>query len=268
MVEAGLEEVNSRRMRSLAPHPTLAPCVRDIVIVEVGDEVQRLRMPEPGLLLAVRYRGFASIGLGAEEERIPGVSLTGMAVRARSMRTSAGGGAVLVRFQPCGAAQFFREPLHELFEATTALSTLAPQDVVSRMHDRVSSATKDSERAQAVEEFLFSQRREQSDPIMAHAAQRLGAAEGAEPIRALAARVGLSLDAFEKRFRRVVGCSPKEFASLCRLRRAIDSYRPGVSLTQIALDAGYHDQSHFNRALRSVTGRSPGQFFQLKPSER
>lgn len=251
-------------MRTVAPHPALAPFVRDVMSVEVSDETQRLRMPEPGLVLVVRYRGFASVGVGDAEERLPDVSLTGMAVRAREMRTSANGGAVLVRFRPGGAAHFFKEPLHELLGTSTALSDLAPRDIVARVHDRVGDARDDGERARAVEEFLFARQREHADPLVAAAVQRLGGTDDVEPIRALATDLGLSLDAFEKRFRRVVGCSPKQFASLSRLRRAIDSYRPGVSLTQVALDAGYYDQAHFNRELRAATGRAPGQFFRLQ----
>lgn len=253
-------------MRLVPSHPSLARFVRDVMVVEVGAETERLRLPEPGLVLAVRYRGFASLGAGDDEERLPDVSLTGMTVRARPMRTSADGGVILIRFRPGGAAPFFESPLHELLGTTTALSDLAPSDLVARVQDRVGEARDDRERARAVEEFLFTQRREQADPIVALALRHLGEAGGGEPIRALAAQVGLSVDALEKRFRRVVGCSPKQFASLCRLRRAIDSYRRGVSLTQLALDAGYYDQSHFNRALRAVTGKTPGQFFALQGS--
>jgi len=34
----------------------------------------------------------------------------------------------------------------------------------------------------------------------------------------------------------------------------------GASLTQLALEAGYFDQSHFSRALRAATGQAPDQF--------
>jgi len=252
-------------MRTLAPHPTLAPFVRDVMIVEVGDEIRRLRMPEPGLVLAVRYRGFASIRGSNEEKRIPDVCLTGMTLRAREMRTSANGGVVLVRFRPGGAARFFAAPLHELLGASVALSDVAPGAGVARLHDRVRAAPEDGERARAVEAFLFAQQRDHTDPIVATAVRHLSEANGIErtTVGALAASAGLSLDAFEKRFRRVVGCSPKQFALQSRLRRAIDSYHPGVSLTQLALDAGYYDQAHFNRDLRTVTGKAPGELFQL-----
>lgn len=253
-------------MRTVAPHPQLAPLVRDVMVVEVSEETQRLRLPEPGLVLAVRYRGFASIGSGDDGARLPDVCLTGMAVRARLMRTSAHGAAILVRFRPGGAAHFFRQPLHELLGASLALSELAPSDVVDRLHDEVGDARDDEARARAVERFLFEQQRDRSDSIVSTAVECLGGVDSSGQVRELSERFGLSLDAFEKRFRRVVGCSPRQFASLSRLRRAIDSYRPGLALTRLALDAGYYDQSHFNREFRAVTGESPGRFFGLQRS--
>lgn len=253
-------------MRTVAPPPALAPFVRDMMIVEVQGETERLRLPEPGLVLGVRYRGFASVGERGAEARLPDVTLAGMALHARPMRTSARAGVVLVRFAPGGAGRFFDQPLHELFEQTPALSELVPRADVARMHERVNEARDDAERVRALEEFLFARQRERSDPLVATAVERLRIAGARARIRDLARTLGLSLDAFEKRFRRAVGCTPKQFASLTRLQRAIHSYRPGVPLTQVALGAGYYDQAHFNREFRTVTGKAPGQFFGSPPA--
>lgn len=251
-------------MRTVAPGPALAPFVRDLMLVEVPEETRRLRLPEPGLVLAVRYRGFASIEDGETETRVPDVALTGMATRAWPMRTSAGGGVVLVRFRAAGAARFFQQPLHELLERSMDLDDLAPRDVVARAHERVCEAPDDAGRVRAVEELLFALDRDRADALVNAAVQRIGAHPGAR-MRALAAEFGLSLDAFEKRFRRVVGCTPKQFASLVRLRRAVDGYRPDRSLTELAHEAGYYDQAHFSRAFRAATGTAPGAFFRHHP---
>src|SRR5690606_33864384 len=77
----------------------------------------------------------------------------------------------------------------------------------------------------------------------------------------LAQELGLSRDRLEKRFRRIVGSSPKQLASILRLHCAVSSYRPGLTLTQLSIDAGYADQSHFNREFRLVTGATPQHLF-------
>jgi len=74
----------------------------------------------------------------------------------------------------------------------------------------------------------------------------------------LARDLGVSQEVLEKRFRRRVGATPKQFASILRFRRAIAVHRPGRDLGSLALEAGYYDQAHFNRQFRFVTGSAPG----------
>jgi len=254
-----------RVMRRVAPSAQLAPFVREFMLVEVRDETTRVRLPEPGLVLGVRYRGSASVVTGDVATRLPPVSLAGMASTARRMRTAGGSGIVLALFHPGGAAQFFSEPLHQLFGATVALDELLPRAEVDRVCTCVTEAADDAERVAAVEALLVARLRPRPpDPVVAAALRAIADAHGAVQIRALARRLAISQDPLEKRFRRSVGASPKQFASLLRVRHAIDAYRPGARLTHLARDAGYFDQSHFNRELRAVTGEAPGRFLRAE----
>jgi AraC-like DNA-binding protein len=248
-------------MRSVAPGALLAPFVRDFMVVDVREETTRLRLPEPGFVLGVRYSGSASLLAGGTATRLPDVTLTAMSTTARRMRTSAGGGIVLARFHPGGAAQFLAEPLHELFGATLPLDEVLPRDEIDRVRHDVTSAANDHARVAAFEAFLLARLRPGSpDPMVAAAVRAISDARGVVQIRALARQLGISQDPLEKRFRRAVGASPKQLASLLRLRHAVETYRPGARLTQLALDAGYFDQSHFSRELRAATGEAPGRF--------
>ncbi|HVY40671.1 MAG TPA: helix-turn-helix domain-containing protein [Polyangia bacterium] len=247
-------------MRILAPSAWLAPFVREVMVVETTEAVTRVRLPEPGLVLGVRYRGSARLLDGAAA-RLPDLTLTGMTAVARRMHTAAASGVILVRFRPAGAARFFAQPLHELFGTTASLVDLLPRRDAARLQAQVVEAANDRARAAVLESFLAARLRpEEPDPIVGAAVDAITGAGGVLPISVLARRLAISRDPLEKRFRRAVGTSPKQFASLVRLHRAIDGYRPGASLTQLALEAGYFDQAHFSRALRAVTGQPPGQF--------
>lgn len=249
-------------MQVFAPGPLLAPYVRDFMIVEVQDSVTRDRLPEPGLVLGVRYRGAATEIRTTGEVRLPDVTLAGIGLRALSMRTEAQSGVVLARFLPGGAARFFRTPLHDLFGGVSALDDLIPREEVARLSARIAEAATPAERVAQLELFLLARRTcGRVDPIVRAAVRAIVEAPSPVKIAALARQYSLSQDAFEKRFRRVVGSSPKQLASLVRVRRAIDAYAPGVRLTDLALAAGYFDQSHFSRDIRELTGRSPRTFF-------
>lgn len=194
--------------------------------------------------------------------RMPDASFAALRATARRMRTSRGGGVILAAFREGGAAPFFALPLHELFGATVPLDVLVPRADVERTADRIHAAPDARSRAALFEEFLLARLNgRQSDPVVAAAARAIRAEPAAIRVRDLARRLGLSAERLEKRFRRVVGASPKRLASILRVRRAVESYRPGTTLTRLAAEAGYFDQSHFIRELRAVTGEPPGRFF-------
>lgn len=80
----------------------------------------------------------------------------------------------------------------------------------------------------------------------------------AVPLLALARRAHVSTFHFARLFRRTVGVPPHQFVLQLRVQRAINLLKAGtVSLAQIAVDCGFHDQPHFTRAFRRVTGSTP-----------
>jgi AraC-like DNA-binding protein len=83
-------------------------------------------------------------------------------------------------------------------------------------------------------------------------------------IRALAKELGTSQDPLEKRFRRVVGASPKQFAKIVRFLQVVRGFEGGRSLTELAHQAGYFDQPHLVRDFRAVTGEAPERFLRTR----
>jgi AraC-like DNA-binding protein len=250
------------RVEVIAPSPRLAPFVRQFTVVEAQEETTRVLVPDGGIVIGFRYSGSSSLIENGAATRLPNATFAGMRDTVRHMRTSAGGGVVLAVFHEGGAAPFLAPPLHELFGASLALDALLPRGDIEEVNSRVEEATDLVERVKVVEEFLLArQALRRPDPVVAAAVRAIRAAPGTIRIGPLAAHLGFSQDRLEKRFRRSVGASPKQLASILRLRRAVDSYRPGASLTRLAADAGYFDQSHFIREFRSVTGKAPQEFF-------
>jgi AraC-like DNA-binding protein len=249
------------QMTVVPPGERLAPFVGAFRLVATSEEATRLLIPEPGLVLAFRYGGSASLVEGSTARPVASAAITGIVGAARRMRTSAGGGVLVVAFRPAGAAQFFAEPLHQLFGNTVALADLVPRRELDRVASRVMAAADARQRVAAVEDFLLARLRPVApDPVVAAAVREIRETRGALRIGALARRLGISQDPLEKRFRRVAGASPKQLASIVRLRHAIDGHRAGKSLTRLAQEAGFFDQSHFNRAFRAFTGQAPGRF--------
>jgi AraC family transcriptional regulator len=75
----------------------------------------------------------------------------------------------------------------------------------------------------------------------------------------LAALVELSTFHFCRAFRDSLGDSPHAYVTRRRIERAQNfMLTTNTSLSQIAMDCGLADQSHFNRLFRQFVGESPG----------
>jgi len=74
----------------------------------------------------------------------------------------------------------------------------------------------------------------------------------------------LSTRQFDRKFKEYAGFSPKTYLRLVRLGRAIKQHKSNKSLTQIAYECGYYDQSHFIHDVKAFTGYHPGFYFSGK----
>jgi methylphosphotriester-DNA--protein-cysteine methyltransferase len=96
--------------------------------------------------------------------------------------------------------------------------------------------------------------------VVTVAANRLAAARGNVPIRALAAELGVTRQHLARSFARHVGLSPKMLARIIRARGVVARARGAtdVDWVSVALDAGYYDQSHLIAEVKELTGLPPG----------
>ncbi len=158
--------------------------------------------------------------------------------------------------------------MDEFFNGTIALDDIVGSSTeLSRVHERVAEASNHARRIQAVENFLVAHTANaRPDLFVSSAVSKIEEARGMVRIEHLARRVGLSQSALERRFRRMTGASPKQFASIVRLRHVLRLRAKGADFTSIAVEAGYCDQSHFIKDFKQVTGFAPESFFQRKLS--
>jgi AraC-like DNA-binding protein len=260
-------------MRTFTPSLDLSAFVRCFEVIETTEKMTRTLLPDTGLVVGFRYAGSAT-SLDAQAPRLsPHSAIVGLRSTARRMHTSVGGGMIVARLRAAHSGRFFGESVHELFGETLSLDQVAGPREVARASSRIMDAQTDAERIAIFEEFLLAISRPwRSDPHVLRALCAIDETSGSVRVSALARVAALSQDALEKRFRRTVGATPKQYASIVRLRRAVEAYETARrtaktmanpierSLTQISFDAGYYDQSHFTRHFRQVTGEAPRDF--------
>jgi AraC-like DNA-binding protein len=244
----------------LSPVAALRPYVRQFVVVESSSPRDQLLLPDSGLAAPIRFRGTCALPDGSAAPR---AALTGMRDAARVIRHGRGYGAIVAVFTETGAAAFTRTPLDRLFNATVPLDgVIGTAAELSLLEEQLAEATHHAGRAAIFERFLLGRLRHGAiDPLVAAAAGWIARADVAVRIDDLARRVGLSQSALERRFRKVVGATPKALASIVRLRRVTRLRAAGGNFTTIAHAAGYADQSHFIKDFKRFTGMAPDAFF-------
>lgn len=130
------------------------------------------------------------------------------------------------------------------------------------LNERLAAAP-DAKHRHALAQRLLAARLSDQDttaPEIDYALARLRATRGAASVESIAAEVGWSRRHLAARFREVVGLPPKTLGRLIRVEHAAHRVRAGDPLADIAYEAGYADQSHFNRDFRELVGCTPTQF--------
>lgn len=250
------------KISKYSPSLPLRPFIRSFLIIESEQGMVNRILPDSALVAAFRFKGSVSYrDYGGDTALSPSV-ITGIRTSARVVTYSRGAGVLLAIFRETGAAAFFSRPLHEIGGISVPLSDFFPGGALSRVEDELSGAKSDPGRIAVIEGFFLSGLVNQApDPLVREAVRRILQAGGNIRMRELAKALCISLDPFEKKFRKITGASPKRFAGIVRFRNLIGNRSGGQSLTDLAYQAGYHDQSHFIRDFKSLAGQTPGDFF-------
>ena len=86
--------------------------------------------------------------------------------------------------------------------------------------------------------------------------------DGCPTLAQLAAVVRLNPYHFARQFKAATGLPPHQYVILRRVERAKQLLQAGtdLSLAEVALRAGFSDQSQFSRHFNRLVGVTPGQF--------
>jgi len=243
-----------------APCEPLRPFVKRFLVIEFSSAHKDSHLPDTGIVASFRYKGDLALDGGI---KAPQAAITGLWDTSRSHDHGRDSAVALAAFTATGAAAFLRNPLDEFFNATVAMDGLLGSATdLNRVHEQLAEARRHAHRIQSIENFLIAcEPNTGSDPLVSAAVSWIEESQAMARIEELARRIGLSQSALERRFRRVVGASPKKFASIVRLRHILHLRSKGADFTSIAHAAGYYDQSHFIKDFKRFSGLAPESFF-------
>ncbi|WP_240450702.1 helix-turn-helix domain-containing protein [Streptomyces sp. 11-1-2] len=191
--------------------------------------------------------------------------VAGPDTRARLAPGAPGTRAVGLRFAPGQGPAVLGVPAHELRDQLVPLAALWPGAEVRRLAERIAdaerTAARQAARGRLLEDAALGRLRtaEPPDPVLAAVVAGVSRGTG---VAGIAAAVGLGERQLHRRSLAAFGYGPKTLGRVLRLNRALDLARTGVPFAAVAATAGYADQAHLAREVRTLTGVPLGRLLQ------
>ncbi|HYG19601.1 MAG TPA: helix-turn-helix transcriptional regulator [Ohtaekwangia sp.] len=197
-----------------------------------------------------------------EEGRTFSSGIFGQAKKFRQFRTERSFGLFGVYLYPYSLRMLFNLPADPLCNEKVDSETLFGFEG-KMLEERIISAVTQEHRVRIASDFFAKRIRSMRDHDTTFACRIQSVIENNDvhSISSFAHHCNLSRRQFERKFREFSGLSPKDFFSIMRFKKALNEIAQGSrSLAQIAIDAGYYDQSHFTNEFKDFSGYTPKTF--------
>ncbi|MDD2799122.1 MAG: helix-turn-helix domain-containing protein [Bacteroidales bacterium] len=243
------------------PTEKLKDYIKYYVASENAVESEYKVLPATGLVMGFQYKGQLSTIKDKTLNQLASAGITGMADSYKIFQNSADIGTILVYFTEIGFTHFSSNPANELFNLSLSLDDIFEKSRVTEVEEKITFADTDKQRIKIVEHFLLSQLKDiESDKLIVEAVKLIYQSKGTIRVKELNEKLFISQSPFEKRFRKIVGTTPKKFASIIRLNTVIDNLNEAKSLTEICYENNFFDQAHFIKDFKHFTGQTPEQY--------
>jgi len=243
------------------PAGKLKNYIKYYVISEMDLESEYKVFPSSGLVIGFQYKGQISSINDKTLYKLTSAGITGISDSYKTFKNSINIGTVLVYFTEIGFTHFSSRPANELFNVITSLDDIFEKNKVNEVEEKLAAVYTDKQRIKIVEQFLLSQFKDiQTDKLIVEAVKLIYQSKGTMRVKELNEKLFISQSPFEKRFRKVVGITPKKFASIIRFNSVLDNLNETKSLTEICYENNFFDQAHFIKDFKQFTGDTPEQF--------
>lgn len=197
----------------------------------------------------------------------PPVELWGQITQPLPIRSVGRNTMLGIRFLPHGAALFLNEEASGFNNRVVDYREIGGNEVI-QLHDQLLETKTQHEQIGLIEAFLLDKLDQQQKSfgkltIVNDAMRELRRQDVPDSIENIAARYGISARYLQKLFLQYTGLTPKLYSKINRFQHSLRLVtQKETSLTSIAYDAGYFDQSHFIREFKAFTGFTPGGYAQ------
>lgn len=210
-------------------------------------------------------RAEASILVRWSPEGEAAVNVLGPLTRAQRKSFDAPPLYVRVGIQAGRARALLGVPIHEIADRVVPIDDLWG-GTGGRLRDSLAScdlaSTVERFEAAIVQRLRSANASTFREELVVHAMRTLD--DGVGEVASAARDIGLSDRHLRRLFRDDLGMTPKHYARIARLRRVLVR-GPSSSWARLALETGFHDQSHLIREFRDLLQVTPSTFRKSEP---
>jgi AraC-like DNA-binding protein len=248
--------------RVIQPSPLLAPYIKHYWLLKTAGHSEALARTVPtGMMSLIFHRGNRLLSV-YENALHPRAFLSGQESTFADLKYSGGVDMISVVFHPVGVRAFFSLPINKLAGLRLTAGDIEDKELAV-LENSLTSTEDDKLCILLIEQFLLKRLTRLADYNLKRIDMAIGLINSGEGDAArLAEATCLSGRQFYRIFSEHVGANPKEFSRTIRFQRALHilENNPQLSLTDLAYNCGYFDQSHMIKDFKAFSGYAPSEF--------
>ncbi|MEZ8824589.1 DUF6597 domain-containing transcriptional factor [Vibrio amylolyticus] len=253
--------------QTFEPHPDLESIISCYWTLEVPktEETQRQRIIPDGTIETAFILGDDIKRYTSEDRFIiqPRAMVLGHTTDPFYIEPTGSVNTFAIRFYPYGFAHFVNAPIKALANTETPLVELFDEKEAKKLEQDIIHAADTQQRIEIIESFLLSKLNEKAtlDNVVKATIETLFETKGSTSISKILNDDLSKRRQLERKFVKQIGVSPKQLGKLIRLQSALKvMLNEDESLTDVAYQNDYYDQSHFIKDFKEFTGVSPKEF--------
>ena len=168
------------------------------------------------------------------------------------------------RFTAFGFYYLFHKSPTPLLNALYSLDKFSPVEINEKLEKELKSSKNVEQQIKAIEKFLLEKtfKALPDNNYINKSIELIEENNGNIHIKNIADQINISEKQIERKFREVVGITPKQYSKIVQLHYVINlmNLKNYSSFQDIAFFADYYDLSHFSHRFKELTGFSPTEF--------
>lgn len=251
----------------IQPSPLLTPYIKNYWLLKTACDSPTLARTVPmGMMNLIFHRGNRLLSIHNNELH-PRAFLSGQEKTFADLEYTGQINMISVVFRPIGVKAFFDLPMNKINNLRVTAGDLEDKKLAELEHS-LTNTEDDQLCILLIEQFLLKRLNRLAEYNLKRIETTIRLINsGQTDVTLLANKACLSTKQFQRIFSEHVGSNPKEFSRTIRFQRALHKLEncPQISLTALAYECNYFDQSHMIKDFKALSGYTPSEYLDACP---